>query len=255
MNNKDHRIEIERIIKQKVKEIGRPDLFREPLVGFASCDMPELVNIKETVGPWHDLPSDRLPGAKTIIAFCVPSTLEVTLNPGNSQFSGLVWSEAYTLINSYFDVISEAAADYLRSQGYDAVTISATHNYDPADMVTAWSHRTMACAAGLGAFGMNRILMTRKGSAVRYCSLITTAELEPTGPYDGPVCRGLNGGPCRICLDTCPVNALTRWFEGGKFDCQALQNNYHQRMLDELSVDTAGTCGKCISACPLAYIE
>ena len=27
------------------------------------------------------------------------------------------------------------------------------------------------------------------------------------------------------------------------------------KMIEELSVDTAGTCGKCIAACPLAYID
>ena len=49
--------------------------------------------------------------------------------------------------------------------------------------------------------------------------------------------------------------ALTRWFEGGKFACDGLQGQYHEDMLRYLDVDTAGTCGKCISVGPLAYIE
>ena len=243
------------LIRQMVADIGRPDLFREPMVGFVSATDPALLNIKEIVGPWHDLPDDQLPGAKTIIAYAVPSTREVALDPGISEFSGLSWSEAYVLINAQFSLISEAVADLLRSEGYEAATVKATNDYDPSDPVSSWSHRTMACAAGLGEFGMNRILLTRKGSAVRYCSLLTTAELRPTGPYDGPVCLGLDKGPCRLCLDACPVNALTRWYEGGKFDCQSLQDVYHQRMIDKLSINTAGTCGKCISVCPMAYIE
>ena len=255
MESTDLRQKIEEIIKAKVKEIGRPDLFREPMVGFASCDMPELVNIKETVGPWHKLPEDQLPGARTVIAFCVPSTQEVAKSPAGSKFSGLVWSEAYDLINENFVIISNAVVDFLRSQGYEASTFKATNDYDHSDPVSSWSHRTMACAAGLGTFGLNRILMTRKGSAVRYCSLVTDAVIEPTGPYDGPVCLGLNGGSCDICLKACPVDALTRWFDGGKFDCQELQDNYHDLMLEEWSVDTSGTCGKCISSCPLCYIE
>ena len=255
MDGTELRQKIEEIIKTKVKEIGRPDLFREPMIGFASCDMPELVNVKETVGPWHDLPEDQLLGARTVIAFCVPSTKVVAFDPADSKFSGLIWSEAYVLINKNFEIISKAVADFLRSQGYEASTVKATNDYDTSDPKSSWSHRTMACAAGLGTFGLNRILITRKGSAVRYCSLITNAVIEPTGPYNGPKCLGLNGGSCDICLKACPVNALTRWFDGGKFDCQDLQEVYHERMLDELSVDTAGTCGKCISACPLAYIE
>ena len=42
---------------------------------------------------------------------------------------------------------------------------------------------------------------------------------------------------------------------GGKFACDGLQGQYHEDMIRYLDVDTAGTCGKCISVCPLAYIE
>ncbi len=254
MNN-DIRTEIEKIIKDEVKKIGRPDLFREPMVGFVSVDDPSIVNVKGIVGPWHDSPDDQLPGARTIIAYTVPFTKEVALDPEYAKFSGLIWSEAYILINKKFGEISGIVADYLRSQGFEAATVTATNDYDPSDPVSSWSHRTMACAAGLGKFGMNRILMTSKGSAVRYCSLLTTAELAPSGPYDGPVCMGLEDGSCTLCLEACPVNALTRWYDGGKFDCQELQEVYHDKMIEELSVDTAGTCGKCIAVCPLAYIE
>ena len=247
--------EIEEMIKEKVREIGRPDLYREPMVGFVSVDDPSIVNVKDIVGPWHDSPDDQLPGARTIIAYTVTFTREVAMDPGNAEFSGLTWSEAYVIINKNFELISKAVADYLRSKGYEAATVTATNDYDPSDPVSSWSHRTMACAAGLGKFGMNRILITSRGSAVRYCSLLTTAELEPSGPYEGPVCTGLDGGSCRLCLDACPVDALTRWYDGGKFDCQELQEVYHEKMLEELKVDTAGTCGKCIAVCPLAYIE
>lgn len=253
--NQDIRTEIEKIIKDEVRKIGRPDLFREPMVGFVSVDDPAIVNVKEIVGPWHDSPEDQLPGARTIIAYTVPFTKKVAHDPEFAKFSGLVWSEAYVLINKNFELISNIVADYLRSQGYEASTVKATNDYDQSNPVSSWSHRTMACAAGLGRFGMNRILMTSKGSAVRYCSLLTTAELTPSGPYDGPVCLGLDGGDCTICLDACPVNALTHWYEGGNFDCQDLQETYHDKMIEELSVDTAGTCGKCIAVCPLAYIE
>ena len=49
--NQDIRTEIEKIIKDEVRKIGRPDLFREPMVGFVSVDDPAIVNVKEIVGP------------------------------------------------------------------------------------------------------------------------------------------------------------------------------------------------------------
>ena len=142
------RKEIEEMIKEKVRDIGRPDLYREPMVGFVSVDDPSIVNVKDIVGPWHDSPDDQLPGARTIIAYTVPFTREVAMDPGNAEFSGLTWSEAYVIINKNFELISKAVADYLRSKGYEAATVTATNDYDPSDPVSSWSHRTMACAAG-----------------------------------------------------------------------------------------------------------
>ena len=49
--NQDIRTEIEKIIKEEVRKIGRPDLFREPMVGFVSVDDSSIVNVKEIVGP------------------------------------------------------------------------------------------------------------------------------------------------------------------------------------------------------------
>ncbi|MBQ1715115.1 MAG: epoxyqueuosine reductase [Firmicutes bacterium] len=255
MKETELRQKIIEMIRDMVRDIGRPDLYREPLVGFALADDPSLQNIKEIVGPWHDTPQEQLPGAKTVIAFSVPFTEKVAMDPGTAQFSGLIWSEAYVLINKNFDIMAQAVAELLRSNGYEAITVKTTNNYDPSDLVVPWSHRTAAKAAGLGDFGRNRILITEKGSAVRYCSLLTTAEFEPSRPYQGPRCKGLDGGECTLCLEACPVDALTRWFEGGKFACDGLQGQYHEDMLRYLDVDTAGTCGKCISVCPLAYIE
>ena len=119
------RKEIEEMIKEKVRDIGRPDLYREPMVGFVSVDDPSIVNVKDIVGPWHDSPDDQLPGARTIIAYTVPFTREVAMDPGNAEFSGLTWSEAYVIINKNFELISKAVADYLRSKGYEAATVTS----------------------------------------------------------------------------------------------------------------------------------
>ena len=63
--------------------------------------------------------------------------------------------------------------------------------------------REAAARAGVGFYGKNTLLITRRfGSWVVLGTLVTAAELEPTGPLD------LDCGSCRLCIDACPTNAL-----------------------------------------------
>lgn len=66
-----------------------------------------------------------------------------------------------------------------------------------------FSHRHAAVRAGLGEFGLNNIVVTPEyGQRVRFVSVITTAEIEPTPIVEQKVCRGLSCGLClRPCLD------------------------------------------------------
>jgi epoxyqueuosine reductase len=63
--------------------------------------------------------------------------------------------------------------------------------------------REAAARAGVGFYGKNTLLITRRfGSWVVLGTLLTQAELEPTPPLD------LDCGSCRLCIDACPTDAL-----------------------------------------------
>jgi epoxyqueuosine reductase len=63
--------------------------------------------------------------------------------------------------------------------------------------------REAAARSGVGFYGKNTLLITRRyGSWVVLGTLVTAAELEPTGPLE------LDCGSCRLCIDACPTNAL-----------------------------------------------
>ena len=195
---------ITEIIKKKLAELDRPDLFREPHVGFSAADDEMFSELKELIGPWHFLPSDILPDAKSVISFYVPFTRDVAAEPRGTEHGSAKWGEAYEEINRHFGVISDAVIEYLVGLGYKAEKIPATHTYDPKDLKCKWSHRSAAVIAGLGAFGANRLVITKKGSAVRFCTVITDAKLKPSTSYDGPKCLYYVDGSCGKCISVCP---------------------------------------------------
>jgi epoxyqueuosine reductase len=63
--------------------------------------------------------------------------------------------------------------------------------------------REAAARSGVGFYGKNTLLITRKhGSWVVLGTLVTDAELEPTPPLD------LDCGSCTLCIEACPTGAL-----------------------------------------------
>ena len=75
-----------------------------------------------------------------------------------------------------------------------------------------WSERHAAYAAGLGTFGLTRALITEKGIAGRFGSLLISLKLEPDErPYTGLQDYCIR---CGACIKRCPVHAIS--LERGK---------------------------------------
>ena len=75
-----------------------------------------------------------------------------------------------------------------------------------APLVSNWSERHTAFICGLGTFGISKGLITEKGMAGRFGSVITSAELpvtprEYTGVYEYCIM-------CGLCQKNCPVDAI-----------------------------------------------
>ena len=245
--------EIANIIDDKIVELDRPDLFRKPLVAFSSAADEKYTELKETIGQWHLTPKEVLPDAKSVISYFVPFTKNVVLQPKEVKDGAPFWEEAYAIINSHFDNIGEAVSNYLTEHGFSAKTIHATHTYDPKDLKSTWSHRSAAAIAELGAFGANRMLITEKGSGGRFCSVLTSAELKKKQAPIRKKCLYITDGSCGLCFKICPAKALTP--DGiDKFSCQDEINK--NGMMQSKNTDyIADTCGKCVSVCPVAYVE
>ena len=246
--------EIQRIIEEKFAELNRPDLIRKPIVAFSSAHDPKFAQLMEIFGPWHQLPQDFLPEAETVISYFIPFTKEVAHGPKNEPDGCLVWSEAYVLINQHFHVVNQAVQDYLESQGYKAAQIKPPRAYDPETFRAPWSHRSAAVIANLATLGVNNLAITEKGSGGRFCSVITSAKLEPNREPPRKQCPYPVNGSCGLCIKACPAGALTG---GGtnKAACQEELNKNPERLKMLNAKYIADICGKCLSVCPLVYIE
>jgi epoxyqueuosine reductase QueG len=150
--------------------------WKKPLVGFASADDPLFSKLKEVVRPSHALPRELLPSARTVVAFFIP--FENALQKENDQagfYPARSWAVAYVETNRLISELAEYVKNLLEAGGSRAVFAPPTHNYDPAVLMSDWSHRHIAFVAGLGRFGLNRWLITEKGCCGRFCYFVTEA--------------------------------------------------------------------------------
>lgn len=245
------REQIIHLISTAVSEWQRPELFRQPLVGFSAADDPSYEQLKEIVGPWHLRPQDILPQAKTIVSFFIPFSEQVILSNRGQDRPSRTWAESYVEANKLINHISEEIISFLQNQGIGAVTIKATHTYAESTLQASWSHRSAAYIAGLGKFGVNRMLITPVGCAGRYGSVIIEQEIAPDTRPVKEYCIYYQDGSCLDCIAVCPVNALgVDSFE--KFTCHARLLENAQEFTD---IGTCDVCGKCVVVGPCAIIE
>ena len=133
-------------------------------------------------------PETLLPGARTVIsaALCYYA-------PGPEPESGegrlprYAWSDRYAELRTKLGELGE------RLGGSYRVFVDANQHVD----------REGAARAGVGFYGKNTMLITRKhGSWVVLGTLVTDAVVEPGAPLE------LDCGSCTLCIEACPTGAL-----------------------------------------------
>ncbi|MBF0529944.1 MAG: epoxyqueuosine reductase [Deltaproteobacteria bacterium] len=243
---------IETFIKESAARAEGREYFRTPLVAFSSADDPLYDQIVKIVGPPHQRPKDFLPSAKTVISFFIPfQKMIVQANKGDGPVSEL-WVRSYLAANALINHINMSLGEFLISRGADSGSVPATHTYDQEALKAGWSHRSAAFVAGLGRFGLNRMLITRLGGAGRYGTVFTSAELPVSERSEEERCLYYQNGSCQACIKACPVSALTT-DDFDRFKC----NENILANLEYLSErgTAADVCGKCVVAGPCAFKE
>lgn len=233
-------------------------IFEEPLFSAASARDPIFLKYKEpgVIGEPFMTPEEWLPGAKSVAVLFFPFTGEVRASNRNvSEETSNAWLHGRIEGQAFQNAFIEKVRDWFLSQGFRAIippadprftrilTDLGEDNPEAIHFATSWSERHAAYAAGLGTFSLTRGLITKKGMAGRFSSVITDAEIEPavrpyTGVYDYCI-------RCGACIKRCPVNAIT--MEGGKN--QKLCREWVAVHSKQVHAPRYG-CGKCQTGVP-----
>jgi len=223
----------------------------EPLVGFAEAGDPLFGGLKRAVSPGHLLPADLLPSAQAVVAFFIPFEKAVARSNVSGTMASREWAQAYLDTNGLISGVNRHMAALLEAAGHKAAVTPATRNFDPVLLISNWSHRHIALVAGLGRFGVNNMLITKKGCCGRIGSFVTTLPLEGDERPERESCLHLGGNQCLRCVNRCAGGALTPVsFDRAK--CYAACRKNEEFYSD---LGKADVCGKCLAGLPCSWMD
>lgn len=178
-------------------------------------------------------PETLLPGARTVV-----SAARCYYAPGREPGAGEGRLPRYTWADHYAELREKLEALGRRLGGRYRVLVDANQHVD----------REGAARAGVGFYGKNTMLITRKhGSWVVLGTLVTDVAIESNAPVD------LDCGSCTLCIEACPTGALD---EPGVVDSTKCLSYWTQAPApipepyrEELGAQVYG-CDICQDVCP-----
>lgn len=248
-------------------------IWQVPIVGFADAKGEYIKQLRNIAHPQHQMPEEVLEDAKTIIVYFVPFEKWVSVYPVDKKqveigvetgkedenLASPQWAESYELTNAMFGRLNEHIIKTINSMGYEASEASEAGIFYRDEVISHWSFRHLAYAAGLGTFGMNNMLITEKGCSGRYNAIVTNLEIEPNSPQKEEACLYKKDGTCGVCMKRCPAGALSKnGFNRHKCYDQCLKNakiynNFGSSYGGDGEEYGSEVCGKCIVGMPCAH--
>lgn len=241
--------------------------FGEPTVGFSHGDDALYAFYKQHIDPqFYKLPTQWLEetyghpfdaGNVSIISWILPQTEDTKHQcQDKTDCPALEWTYARIYGEECNRSLAKALEEYLKELGYEAVApmCSAMFSWGDSEKfykISNWSERHTAYISGLGTFGLCDGLISAKGKAVRYGSVIVNCRLSKTPrPYTeyNEYCLAKKG--CTACIKRCPAGAIT---SAGHDKAKCLQ--YHRDVLERVyreryNHDGLVVCGLCQTGIP-----
>lgn len=254
-------------VENNLKDGTGEPAWAEPLVSFAKGDDPLWQQYKEVIDSQHWTPAEAFAQAYpqasgtgqdlTVVAWVLPQTMATrAANRRQDRFPAEQWARSRIYGEAFNNHLRRRLVETLQARGYAAVApmLVPAWSYVTSEkytVVSTWSERHAAYAAGLGTFGLCDGLITPRGKAVRVGSVVVRLEVPPSPrPYTDhhAYCLFFANGACRACIDRCPVGAISG--EGhDKVRCKAHLNETEQYVWTEFGFEGYG-CGLCQTGVP-----
>ena len=195
-------------------------MFDEPLVGVGSVRDPLFARLRDpdVVGPWHLLPTEWMHNARSVVSLFFPiSAAARESNRGDADVPSLEWLYCRIEGQAYLQRYASELARRLSDLGVRAIVPCLDERFkafkgamvegeSEPRFASTWSERHIAYICGLGTFGLSKGLITKRGMAGRFISLVVDCEIAPDErPYTDVYEYCIE---CGECARRCPVGAI-----------------------------------------------
>ncbi len=210
-----------------LKDFPGTPIFDRPIMGVGDAEDGLFETFQSVVSPRHPRPRDILRKQSPsldgripirVVSWALPFSREILISNRRQEWPSELYSVAR---NNGAALIHRALGRIeriLEDRGFPSLAPTRTDDYDTFrspefTFTSSWSERHVAYAAGLGRFGLNGCLITPLGINVRFASIVTSLPLDVTvkkkNDYRAP-CLEDGGEKCGLCLERCPVQAISR---------------------------------------------
>lgn len=200
-------------------ELAGMRIYDAPLIGYAAADDDAFAALRAPQVRMEGfmMPCQWLEPARTVISLFLPFTQRVRdSNRKNRAWPSKEWLHAriegqamLVALLGHLQAALEAAGHACVIPVCDSRFWSVTNPPAPGQegFTSNWSERHVAYVCGLGTFSLSKGLITEKGTAGRFGSLVTDLALPPSvRPYDvfDAYCS-----KCGACAKSCPAGAIS----------------------------------------------
>lgn len=240
---------IQEYVANRKKNEGTHTDWESPLIAFASATDPAFERLRFAVSLSHKTPKELYPESKTVVVYYLPFVREIVESNHTDGPSSEGWARAYVETNRLIVDMNEHLVQELASIGVGAFSTPPTYNFDPETLTSQWSHKHAAFIAGLGTFGLHKMIITEKGCAGRLGSFFVDAKIQPSPRPFYEYCLYKYDKSCRRCVTRCTFGAL-REDSYDRFVCHEVLKKNNDRYGH---LGPSDVCGKCAAIVPCSF--
>lgn len=255
--------EIISFVADEGRKSSMKGIWQEPLVGFADVNHSYIRRLRDIVHKEHQMPEQVIADASIVIVYFVPFGRWIPRSNNTEGLASPQWAQSYEETNAMFGRLNEHIIRVVHKMGYEAGIAPEAHVFYRDEVISHWSFRHFAYAAGLGTFGLNNMLITEKGCAGRVNTVVTNLDVKAGEPKKDEACLYKRNGTCGLCVSRCPSGALTKTgFDRHRCFEQCLENagvytefgnSYASKVGEEAADSGSEVCGKCLVGLPCTY--